>query len=121
MFLLLPNDLVDSIVDFLAFSDIGCLKCVCKNSIVFPIHYNTYKRETKVLHRNGNESILNSYLLTNGERELPNQIMDNFVEIKLTRGNLSYSFTLYKNIYRSEKDILSYLKQYDRKIIYKLG
>ena len=117
MFSRLPSELVDSIVDFLAFSDIGCLKCVCKNSIPFEIQYQTYERETTVICRNGRERVIKSYLLTNGNRELPSQITHNYVEIKLRRGNVLYYFTLYKNIYNSQKDILSYLQQYDRKII----
>ena len=113
---LLPSDIISFISDYLHLSDICHLKYICK--LEFSISYKVYSRTTKYIN-NGNESFQTSYLLTNGIEELPTQIKHNFVEIKLYHGRLIYHFTLFKNIYNTETSILSYLKQYDRKLITK--
>lgn len=106
----LPEELFLEILQFLTFADLGRINCVCKGMPKEPIYYRTYTRETDY-----DGKIAISYLLTNGPEELPAQIKNNYVEIKLLRYTTQYYFVLYKSIYRTEKDIFSYLHSIDQK------
>ena len=103
------------IYKYLSFYEIGVLQTVCKNFPQIHIKYDTFCRSTKYLSINNISHIEKSYLLTNGKKEKPSQIKNNFLDIKLYRGDSFYHFTIYKDIYKVDKDILHYLKNLQEK------
>lgn len=113
MFSNLPEELVLEIFQFLDFADLGRVYTTCKGINKIPIYYNTYMRET--IYTDENEMVSKSYLFTNGPKELPGQIKNNYLEIKLSRGVIMYHFIFYNNVYRDELDILMYLQNIDWK------
>jgi len=110
MFLNLPEELILEIFEYLDFADLGRVYCVCKNVPRVSIAYKVYQRETGYTNQTAH-----SYLLTNGPQELPGQIKNNFLEIKLYRGVYTYHFVFYKSIYRADKDMLDYLNHIEWK------
>jgi len=115
MFTILPVELILEIFDFLNFGDLSKIYCTCKYIPKVLISYKTYTRKTIVYtgKTGKTEKIMKSYLLTNGSEDRPNQIKDNYLEIKITRYKTKYHFTFYKEIYNPEFDILTYLQNID--------
>ena len=112
----LYNDLILTIFDYLSFYDISKVYCVSKEYSEFPklrISPSLFKRNLQ----NG----YHSYLLTNGDYQLPGHIKINFLEIRLFRYNVQYYFSFFYQAYEKNKDIFDYLKDIDynktRKII----
>ena len=114
--LLLPRDLFNEIGTYLGVSDLVHLQNTSKEMIKIKFKDFTFFTDTIYKDCQGNSTIQRSYLLTNGSnRELPSQIKQGYVEIKLYRGRSLYHFIICQNIYRPEQDILDYLKQSDPK------
>ena len=117
----LPEDLLSHIITFLGYNEYGILRQVCKSIPRIVIPYKTYSKNT--YYKEGDvEYVQTSYLLTNCfyEKNLPEQIKHNFVEIQLCYGHVKYYFIIYKEVYARKKNILDYLENLDWRDTYLL-
>ena len=111
----LYNELILEIFDYLSFFDISKVYCVSNEYSKFPklrININTHKRTL--------QDGTFSYLLTNGDFQLPGHIKTNHMDIRLYRYNLEYYFSFFYPVYVKDKKVFDYLKHINpltRKII----
>ena len=112
----LYNDLILEIFNYLSFYDISKVYCVSKEYSEFP----KMRIDTSLFKRNLQNGY-HSYLLTNGNYQVPGHIKLNFLEIRLYRYNLQYYFSFFYDAYEKDKNIFDYLKNINqlttRKII----
>lgn len=97
MLIIVPNDILSEIFDYLSFSDIGETFKTCK---IISSFKNMYINKLKI------------------GPDIYYHLDSNFFYIKLKRGNITYDFTLYKSIFNLN-DIFEIIKKLTCEIIRK--
>lgn len=111
----LYDELILEIFDYLSFFDISKVYCVNNDYSKFPklrININTHKRTL--------QDGTFSYLLTNGNLQLPGHIKTNHMDIRLYRYNLQYYFSFFYPVYVSNKKVFDYLNHINPSITRKI-